>query len=163
MRSRQLAEVLLAIVGIWFVASAVVSLPFLIGIFGTVSGSDDGVGRLELGYISASTFLRIAIGGPLILARSRIATWICEPDETDSLEASSWQPAAFAVLGAYFFVEGTAAGLGTAALGSSGVSSWSLAGDGLEAACGLALFFGARGLSRLWHQMRGAGTEGRAA
>lgn len=93
----------------------------------------------------------ILVGAGLILLRDRLADRLFSPG-TQPLSAREVQAVAYSVLGCYFAVQGLS---GISRFGWSGQLDWAGA---TQLVLGVALFFGARGLSRLWSLSRSTGT-----
>ena len=158
MQARQLAAALLGIMGLWLLASAAIDSIF---IFGSMPQATDKFGATLQDYartrLLASVCLRVGIGLALLIARARLAAWLTLAREANDEPGSpdNWQPAAFAVLGCYFVVEGGSELVSLAdtlnQLGSS------FAGHAFQLAMGLLLFFGARTLHGFWQAARRAG------
>lgn len=154
MSQRQLASVLFATVGVFIAA---LRLPeIVLGIvmmsqWDPVVTDSDPVARWSavssLGVLLATVLISVE----LVLLRDRLANRLFPP-EASSAGASELQAVAISVLGCYFAVQGLATLSHMWAL--SGELDWA----GLtQLVLGVALFFGSRGLSRLWSLARTAG------
>ncbi len=160
MQARQLAEVLLAVVAIWYLIEIIPTIPFLFDALATPSARTDDPGAFRSAYLMTSILLRVFVGFALLIWRGHLAARLV-PAASVSAESPPWQSAAFAVLGIYFFARGLSASVPVVITGLlAGKTMWSLAAKDLaQAVVGLALFFGAPGLSGAWHGLRSAGSQ----
>ena len=145
MNQRQFASVLFAVVGIFIAASRLPEVLIHIALLAQAAPTDRGtIGPGAQGLVSVAalgaTFLAVGIGVTLLLLRDRLAQRLF-PMPTPSLDATGVQTAAFSVLGCYFAVQGLSRMLW------AGRFDW---GAAIQLTLGVALFFGARGLSKLW-------------
>jgi hypothetical protein len=164
-QARQLAEVLLAVVAIWHLASAIPSISFLISAMKAPPSAPDSAETFQVASLTASIASSLLIGTALLVWRARIAERLVPASEPVPRETPPWQAAAFAVLGVYFFIRGVSGAVPfVVAAGFTTEPVWELIADDLvQAVLGLALFFGAPGLSVAWHRLRTAGRGERAA
>jgi hypothetical protein len=145
MNQRQFASLLFAVVGVFIAATRVPELFILVGLLAQSSPATEsafsGVSQRQASTIALiASLLAILIGGALILFRHRLAARLFAA-ATQPLEARDAQAVALSVLGCYFAVHGISR------VAWAGRFDWSAA---VQLALGIALFFGARGLSGLW-------------
>ena len=145
MNQRQFASVLFAVVGVFIAASRLPEILIHIALLAQSGPTDPGStspGSQVLLSVTAlgATLLAVGIGVTLLLLRDRLAQRFF-PMDTPPLEPGGVQTAAFAVLGCYFVVQGLSRMLW------AGRFDW---GAATQLALGVGLFFGARGLSKLW-------------
>jgi hypothetical protein len=145
MNQRQFASVLFAVTGIFIAASRlpefVIHMALMYRSASTgpsLSGSDSETLFTVAAFIG--TIISVGIGVALLLLRDRLARRLF-PASVMSLEAPGMQTVAFSVMGCYFAVQGLYR------LGWGYRFDW---GAAIQLVLGVALFFGARGLSRLW-------------
>jgi hypothetical protein len=155
MNQRQLASVLFAAVGVFLVISRLQQIFSLAAavIPSTVTVNappvPDGQ-RLALAVALLGSVLAVLFGSALILLRYRVANLLFPPAAA-AVSSREVQAVALSVLGCYFAVQGVSN------LSWAGRLDWSGA---IQLVLGIALFFGARGLSRLWSLGRSAGHQG---
>jgi hypothetical protein len=151
MNQRQFASVLFAVVGVFIAATRLPELLILAGMLAQSSPATEsrfgGVSQRPVLTIALiASLLAILISGALILFRDRLADRLFAGG-TQPLEARDAQAVALSVLGCYFAVHGISR------IAWAGRFDWSAA---VQLALGVALFFGARGLSGLWLLSRAA-------
>ena len=157
MNQRQLASVLFAAVGVFLVVSrlqevfslAATVIPSTVDVDADATPLPDGQG-LALAVALMGSVLAVLVGSALVLLRDRVANLLFPP-ATASVTSREVQAVALSVLGCYFAVQGVSN------LAWAGRLDWSGA---IQLVLGVALFFGARGLSRLWSFGRSAGHQG---
>jgi hypothetical protein len=161
-QARQLVEVLLAVVAIWHLASAIPPISFLISAMQAPPSPQDSPETFQVASLTASIASSVLVGTALLVWRARIANRLVPSSEQVPHETPPWQAAAFAILGVYFFVRGLSGAIPLlVAAGFATEPVWQLIADDLiQAVLGLALFFGAPGLSLAWHRLRTAGRGG---
>jgi hypothetical protein len=149
MNQRQFASVLFAVVGIFVAITRINELIIHIGLI-TRADAVSPVGAITQRYVSAigivATLAAMLAGVALILTRD----WLAErlfPAEVQAVDMRGAQAAVLSVLGCYFAVHGVAR------LGWAGQVNWTAV---TELVLGVALFFGASGLSGLWLRARSA-------
>jgi hypothetical protein len=145
MNQRQFASVLFAVVGVFIAATRLPELIVLVGLLAqsspaTESPFSGAPPRQAWTMAVIASVLAILIGGALILFRHRLADRLFAA-ATQPLEARDAQAVALSVLGCYFAVHGVSR------VAWAGRFDWSAA---VQLALGIALFFGAHGLSGLW-------------
>jgi hypothetical protein len=158
-RPQQLAEVLLGVAGIWFIASAIPNLTMFVGFFTSAPPVVDIRERnAYLWFGSTQLVLNLVTGGALLCLRRAIATRFFSDASRDLTETGPMQAAAFAVVGVLLLTEGLASILEHLFFlpSTSGLFP-SLVGDLAKLALGATLFAGAPGLARYWRQLRSAG------
>jgi hypothetical protein len=159
--SRELSEVLFAAAGIWYLAEAIATIPFVVATVASPVASGDPDAFLQTVAVASHLVTYLIIAGALLFGRSAIARWLFPRTGAMSSGTLDWQPAALAVVGAYFFVEGLAAAV---PLLLSGGAEWQFGLSGIvEAALGIGLFLGAHGISNVWNRARNAGRKPGAA
>lgn len=145
MNQRQLASVLFAVVGVFIAASRVPEVFLHIALLVQASPADQGSqgsgwqGPTSVSALGAA-LVAVGIGVTLLLFRNRLAQRLF-PIATPSLQSTDVQTVAFSVLGCYFAVQGLSRMLW------AGRFDW---GAAVQLTLGVGLFFGARGLSKLW-------------
>ena len=156
MTQRQLASVLFAVLGAFIAISWLPQIVVAVGLLtqpiatttsaGDQSGSDAYAVSLLIG-----TLITVLLGIFLVIARDRVAERLFA-DSRDPLAARETQAVALSVLGCYFVIGGISrlVGRGLRPIDWSAVTQLVL---------GLALFFGARGVARLWAAARTAGVS----
>jgi hypothetical protein len=152
MNQRQFASVLFAVVGVFIAATRLPELFILFGMLAESSPATEspiggGPQRRTLTIALMASLLAILVGGALILFRQRLADRLFTADARP-LEAGDAQAVALSVLGCYLAVHGISR------IAWAGRFDWSAA---VQLALGVALFFGARGLSGFWLLSRSAG------
>jgi cytochrome b subunit of formate dehydrogenase len=154
MNQRQLASVLFAAAGVLIAAFYIPLIPVQVGAL-TPSVPDNAAPAAPPGqhlvFILGltSSVLAVLIGTGLVLWRDRLADRLFRPGG-HSLSSGDIHAVALSVLGCYFAVHG----LSRLAWGWE--SPWSGA---IQLVLGIGLFFGARGLSRLWSAGRSVGVS----
>jgi len=163
---RSIAEVLLAVAGVYLIVARIPE--FGIGIV-LLANRDDSPGATNPTDLEALSLVvpivSAGVGALLLALRQSIARLLfaapASPGAPFSLR--ELQGALFAVVGAYVTIQGVAHLIqGALALEphQSLVALWpSYAGPLFQAAAGLALFFGARGLAGAWAVARHAGHD----
>lgn len=159
---RQLAEVLLAIAGIWLMVSRMPDYAVSLYIVWSSPSAVPEAGGPNMLVLQSVYFLgNVLLGLTLILARKRIACWLT-PD-------SSWQPSGTAVSTESLLAVGAAlVGIQHLADGAINLASHYFAlrsmepidpsvlwQGGLSVAIGIGLFAVSVGLGRLWGRLRG--------
>ena len=152
MNQRELASVLFAVVGAFI---AISRLPELIIFIGMLMGPNpelesagDRVSQRHIAtFGSIGLVAAMLAGAGLIGLRDRLARRLF-PTGTQPMTVREVQAVALSVLGCYFAVQGISR------LGWVARSDWTPA---IQLALGVALFFGASGLSRLWALSRSLG------
>jgi len=155
MSQRQLASVLFAVVGVFLAGTRLPEVLILAGLLAQSSPATEspfsGVSQRQASTIALiASLLAVLIGGALILFRHRLADRLFAAG-AQPLEARDAQAVALSVLGCYFAVHGISR------VAWAGRFDWSAA---VQLALGIALFFGARGLSGLWLSSRRASGSG---
>jgi hypothetical protein len=146
MSQRQLASVLFAVLGAFIAISWLPQIVVSIGILAA------GNQAAPAGYaitLLIGAIIAVLLGIALVLVRVRLAERLF-PADTGSLAARDTQAVALSVLGCYFVIESFSR------LVERGRIDWpSLT----QLVLGVGLFFGARGLARLWAAARSAGSS----
>ena len=106
-----------------------------------------GLADLTVSLSLIGVVLAVLCGSVLVLLRDRVATLLF-PAASESLNSREVQAVALSVLGCYFTVHGLSG------LAEAGRFDW---GSSTQLVLGIALFFGARGLARLWSFARSPG------
>lgn len=166
MTRQSLTSVLIAVLGVFFVARAIseasTGLFFL-----SLDSADDYIQRsffdralLTFGFI----VLQFGLGSALILLRFRLAVFLFPNDssaELSTFEATHLQSVLFSVVGIFLIVEGIASlASGFAQLSPDQPLSYLWApylSDVIKTVFGILLFFGARSISQIWFRARRAG------
>jgi hypothetical protein len=146
MSQRQLASVLFAVIGVFI---ALTWSPQVIILSLGMLASGDQVGPVPYAItLLIGTIIAVLLGILLVLVRVRLAEGLFAAD-TGSLDARDTQAVALSVLGCYVVIQ----------------SLPRLVGHGFDwlpatqLVLGIGLFFGARGLARLWTAARTAGSS----
>ncbi len=152
MGQRQLASVLFATIGVFIAVSRLPEIFFHVTLLAqwtpAIEDPADPVSQRLLSIIALSnSLLAVIVGSGLVLVRDRVASRLF-PDDTSPLNAREFQAVALSVLGCYFAVQGITR------IVWAGQLDW---GAATQLALGVGLFFGARGLSKLWSLSRSAG------
>lgn len=151
MNQRQLATVLIAVIGIFIAAARLPDLLLHASIVvqwdPAMEDSTSPVPQRSM-YIFAFVGLLIAvlIGLLLVALREKISGFLF-PSPSGQIEAPEVQAVALSVLGCYFVVHGIHGMM------TFGAFRWAGA---VQALLGLGLFFGARGVAGLWSSLRAA-------
>ncbi|MDR5858075.1 hypothetical protein FZZ93_01785 [Halomonas eurihalina] len=150
--ARQLAEVLLAVLGIWLVVRRMpdyaVSL-YVMWLNSALGQAADGPNILVLH--SVHVLVSVLLGLALILARKPLAAWL-SPASTDvSASTETLVAAGVAVVGIHYLADG-AITLGTQMASANHAILWQ---GGVSVVIGIALFAFSVGLGRLWGLLRG--------
>ncbi len=151
MGQRQLASVLFAAVGVFVAASRLPEIFFHIALLAqwtpTIEDPADPVSQRLITTIAfVNSLLGVLVGTVLVLLRDRLAGHLF-PVDSKPIETRDFQAVALSVLGCYFAVRGVSSILWPGQLDWGAVA---------QVVLGVALFFGARGLSRLWSLSRSA-------
>ncbi len=165
MNSRELAQSLFAVIGVWLVAEAVTSVPFAIQMIATAWDSNETSDTHALGAWVSSLTLRTVVGLLLVSFRDALASrFTSSTSAVEQIPSETLLATAFALVGVYYVLAGLPGVLAAAVSGGFwGMSAWQLAGESVfETLLGGGLFLGSRGLSHYWHRLRSAGA-GRAA
>jgi hypothetical protein len=147
MNQRQFASVLFAAIGVFIIVSRLPEVPVHLALITQLASAGQnspdlgGQGLLSVAAFAA-TIVAIGIGATLLLLRDRLAQRLF-PAIAPSLETAGIQTAAFAILGCYFAVHG----ISRIFWAGGFYNNWTAA---TQLVLGVALFFGARGLSRFW-------------
>ncbi len=146
MSQRHLASVLFAVLGAFI---AITSVPQVVLSIGVLTA---GVQAAPVAYaitFMIGTIISLTLGIVLVLVRVRLAERLF-PADTGSLAARDTQAVALSVLGCYFVIESISRLVGRGHIEWSAVTQLVL---------GVGLFFGARGVARLWATARAAGSS----
>lgn len=149
MNQRELASVLFAVVGVLAMVSRIPEVIIHLGLLSEPAlerGDSTGLSGNVPVIVIVGLILGMVLGGVLIVLRQRLADRLF-PAGSERLLAEEAQAVALSVLGAYLVVQGIAR------VTWIGRFDWSAA---VQLVLGIALFFGARGLSGLWRRVRGA-------
>jgi hypothetical protein len=154
MNQRQLASVLFAAVGLFIVLLHLNEFFMLVtGLSFSTLGVEGfrmpAVERMGLAISLVGVVLPVLGGLILILFRGRVANLLFPP-AIEPVSSPDIQAVALSVLGCYFAVDGASK------LVQSGRPNWSSV---TLIVLGIALFFGARGLARLWSLSRSTGHQ----
>jgi hypothetical protein len=154
MNQRQLASVLFAAAGVFIAAFYIPLIPLQVGAL-TPQIPDNGEPaalpgqHLVLILGLTSTVLGILIGTGLVFWRDRLANRLFRPAD-HLLSSSEVHAVALSILGCYFAVQGL----------SRLAWAWGFDWSGAtQVVLGIGLFFGGRGLSRLWSVGRSVGVS----
>jgi len=145
MSQRQLASVLFAVFGVFI---AVTWFPQVIVSIGMVAAGDQVAAEPYAITFLIGTIIGVLLGILLVLVRVRLAERLFAAD-TASLVARDTQAVALSVLGCYFVIQSLPRLVGRG-------FDWLPA---TQLVLGIGLFFGARGLARLWTAVRTAGSS----
>ena len=165
MNQRSLAEVLLAVAGVYLIVARIPDLGIGVAVF--LHRDESWPDSIYTSILETFSFvvpiLSSIVGALLLILRQRIAGLLFPAAVSPPLGFSiaELQGALFAVIGAYLAVRGMAQIVqGVLALEpqTSVLSLWpSNVGSVFQSAAGIALFFGARGLAGVWFASRHAG------
>jgi hypothetical protein len=159
-RPQQLAEVLLGVAGIWFIASAIPGLTMFVGFFTSAPPVVDIQERnAYLWFGFTQLLLNLATGGLLLCLRRGIASRFFSDTPRHAGESGPMQAAAFAVVGVLLLTEGLASTLEHLFFLASSTSGLlpSFVGDLAKLALGVALFAGSPALATYWQRLRSTG------
>ena len=146
MNQRQLASVLFAVLGVFVAISWLPQLFLQIGFLARGSAdADEYAGTVSIVFL-ITAIIAILVGILLVMARNALADRLF-PSESQPLSSRDTQAVALSVLGCYFVIQGGCRLLSFGEINWSGVTQLVL---------GLGLFFGARGVARLWTLARTA-------
>ena len=156
MNQRQFASVLFAVVGIYIAVSWLPQIVIAIGLL--VQPMETAAGHRENAVYAITvvigTLLAVLLGIGLLVWRERLAERLFAA-ETGPLDSRDSLAVALAVLGCYFAI-GAIPRLVRVGRSGFGELEWVAVAQG---ALGVALFFGARGVARLWSVARSAGSS----
>jgi hypothetical protein len=155
MNQRELASVLFAVVGLFVAISHVPTIVFHLGslIDGRVESGLSGISGRAMATIGlAASFVAILLAGSLVLFRDRLAHRLFAASG-QALGTHDTQAVALSVLGCYFAVRAITQ------FAWAPRFDWSIV---IQLGLGVALFFGASGLSGLWTLARAAGQPRRS-
>ena len=138
MSQRQLASVLFAVVGAFI---AVTRLPQVILSLGMLTAGDQAAPRSYMVTLLIGAIIAVLLGVALMLIRDRLAAALF-PADAGPLVARDTQAVALSELGCYVVLESLPRLVGPGRL------DWGLV---TQLVLGLGLFFGARGIARLWN------------
>ena len=152
MNQRELACVLFAVVGVFIAITRLPDLIFHVGLLAQSSPEAmspvDAISQRHISTIGLiASLAAILLGSGLILFRRSVAERLFAAS-AESLAAREAQAVALSVLGCYFAVQGISR------FGWTRQFDWTAA---IQLLLGIALFFGASGLSGLWMLSRSAG------
>jgi hypothetical protein len=152
MNQRQFASVLFAVVGVFIAITRLPELIIHVGLLVQPSpATASPFGAVSQHHMSTigliASLVAILAGSGLILLRHSLADRLFTAG-TQSLNAREAQAVALSVVGCYFAVQGISR------FGWAVQFNWTAA---IELVLGVALFFGASGLSGLWMLSRSAG------
>ena len=153
MNQRQFASVLFAVVGVFIAITWIPQIFVAIALFaqqGKLTANDQ-VNAVYPSALLAGTLTAILLGVALVVWRERLATRLFAA-ETGPIAARDTQAVALSVLGCYFAIGAIPRLVGAFRLERI---EWPAL---TELVLGIALFFGARGLARLWTAARTAGS-----
>ena len=150
MTPHALARTLFAVLGVYFFVN---HLTMLVGPLGMLFDPEtiSPARSYALTTMVVPSVVGIAAGALLVALRTALANRLVGPDDSGAAASKPWAlPAtAFALLGAYFFVNGVSIGTLQAVLAARGDSSPMVAWSAAATVAGLALFFGAPRLASL--------------
>jgi hypothetical protein len=141
MSQRQLASVLFAVLGAFIAITWLPQIVLSIGIL--AAGDKVAPGAYAITYLIGAIIAAL-LGIVLVLVRVRLAERLF-PADTGSLAARDTQAVALSVLGCYFVIESVSRLVGRGRFDWAPVTQLVL---------GVGLFFGARGLARVWAAVR---------
>jgi hypothetical protein len=152
MNQREFASVLFAVVGVFIAVTRLPELIIHVGLLAqsspAVASPIGGISQRHMSTIGLIASLVAILGaGGLILLRRSLADRLFAA-RTQSLSAREAQAVALSVVGCYVAVQGISR------FGWAGRFDWTAA---IQLVLGVALFFGASGLSGLWMLSRSAG------
>lgn len=150
--SRQLAEVLLAVLGIWLVVRRMPD--YAASLYVTWSNSIPGQaadGPNILVLQSVHFLVGVLLGLALILARKPLAAWL-SPAPTDASASTETLVAVGAAVVGIHYLAGGVVTLATQMASASHAVLWQ---GGVSVVVGIALFVFSVGLGRLWRLLRG--------
>ena len=146
MSQRQLASVLFAVLGAYI---AISWFPQIIVFIGIQTAGDQAAPVAYLITPVIGAIIAVLLGIVLVLIRVRLAERLF-PADTGPLAARDTQAVALSVLGCYFVIESVSRLVGRGRIDWASVTQLVL---------GVGLFFGARGVARLWAAGRTAGSS----
>jgi hypothetical protein len=146
MSQRQLASVLYAVLGAFI---AVTWFPQIILSIGLLARGDQTAPGTYAITLLLSAIIAVLLGIGLVLIRVRLAERLF-PGDTGSLATRETQAVALSVLGCYFIIESVSQLVGRGRFDWAPVTQLVL---------GVGLFFGARGLARVWGAVRSTSNE----
>jgi hypothetical protein len=150
MNQRELASVLFAVVGLFVAISHVPAIVFHVSrlIDGSFESALNGISGRAMATIGlAASFVAILLAGSLVLFRDRLAHRLFAASG-QAQGTRDLQAVALSVLGCYFAVRAISQ------FAWAPRFDWSIV---IQVGLGIALFFGASGLSGLWMLARAAG------
>ena len=165
MTAKQIVNIVLRLLGALWALSAIISLPDLLQF---ATAADDQTRRLTLGN-ALSTLVWLIIGAAMFFKSEQIASALFPDTDRLSISATSdeLQQVGFSLLSVYFGIGAiaTLAGLIYVAIRNEPMDEsrlgylWRLNPEHLVSAAAqlvvcIALFFGSKGLSRLWRRVR---------
>jgi hypothetical protein len=158
MNQRELASVLFAVIGVYIVIARLPDLMIFIGMLAAANPELEPPGsgipqRLIAMFGLVGSLVALLAAGCLIRLRHRLANRLFATG-TQALNVPEVQTVAFSVLGCYFAVQGISR------FGWAGRFDW---GAATLLVLGIALFFGASSVSRLWALSRSVGPSGSPA
>ncbi len=153
MNPRNLAVVLISVIGIYACMLGIYQLPILFNLF--ISGFESNLTPGEtVVYTLSLAGMYGSVGTVLLVFRKRIAAFIVEDTEpfTNDMNIDALQEVGFSILGLYFFIDG----LSISRLLRFDDIRWIHFVDGglWKSVLGLALFIGARRLLNIWKFLR---------
>src|SRR5712672_3524879 len=159
MSQRQFAGVLFAVVGVFMTMNWLPQIVLAVGFFAQPMETSVGHQANSTYAITLliGTLVAILLAITLVVMRERLAAGLFAAD-TGPLAARDTQAVALSVLGCYFAI-GAIPRLAGVGLFGVGRIEWVAV---IQLVLGVALFFGARGVARLWAAARSAGSSGSA-
>jgi len=154
MSQRQFASVLFAVLGVFIAINWLPQIVVAIGLFAQPTETSAGHQANSAYAITLliGTLIAVLLAITLVVMRERLAERLFAAD-TGPLAARDAQAVALSVLGCYFAIVAIPR---LVAVGRFGLGSIEWAAV-TQLVLGVALFFGARGVSRLWVAARSAG------
>ena len=154
MSQRQFASVLFAVIGVFIAINWLPQVVVAIGLFAQPTDTRAGP-QANSAYATAlliGTLIAVLLAISLVVMRERLAERLFAAD-TGPLTARDAQAVALSVLGCYFAIAAIPRLVRVARFGFGSIEWAAL----IQLVLGVALFFGARGVARLWVAARSAG------
>jgi len=158
MSQRQFASVLFAVLGVFIAINWLPQIVVAIGLFAQPTETSAGHQANSAYAITLliGTLIAVLLAITLVVMRERLAARLF-PADTGPLAARDTQAVALSVLGCYFAIGAIPRLVGVGRVG--GRIDWAAV---TQLVLGVALFFGARGVARLWAAARSTGSSSSA-
>ena len=158
MSQRQFASVLFAVLGVFIAINWLPQIVVAIGLFAQPTETSAGHQANSAYAITLliGTLIAVLLAITLVVMRERLAARLF-PADTGPFAARDAQAVALSVLGCYFAIGAIPRLVGVGRFG--GRIDWAAV---TQLVLGVALFFGARGVARLWAAARSTGSSSSA-